>query len=392
MDYQYDLFISYASEDRPWAERLYEDIKTHAPKLTCFWDRESLKVGEGWQEQLETRLAGSRHFVVLWSSKAEKEGGWVGPEIEKFQVQAKTTPTDERTLFYVPLQGKRGSLENLEGLPDIREGKFYELGAEATEDQRTGRDRAWARIVSRIIGGIHDARAQGRPIPVGMLVANEQQFLQLNPAEAIQGVTLAAYLEQLGLDLATLRKRYKPSNRDWAPFEAGVSIEDLLEPIRNDVNAAIGSPIRWKWIDLTDAPAGKAGLQRVNAIKTAANSIAKVPSLLVIDPISLYHPTLREIYAGLAVCFQSEDVVVFCPSPRGPLKIDTVTEELAQTIGYPHLDHFFTPLPPTRYPLCGVNLCHGPQLKRLVSGSLGRKLWTSDQGDPYTPLPAGVRR
>jgi hypothetical protein len=42
----YDIFISYSSKDRPWAQKLYRDLHGGFPSLRIFWDRESITAGE----------------------------------------------------------------------------------------------------------------------------------------------------------------------------------------------------------------------------------------------------------------------------------------------------------------------------------------------------------
>ena len=65
---QYDVFISYASADRPWAERLYDSLVGRG--LNPFIDRQSLRDGIGWEAQLELGLRNSEHMVCLWSEAA----------------------------------------------------------------------------------------------------------------------------------------------------------------------------------------------------------------------------------------------------------------------------------------------------------------------------------
>ena len=395
MSYKYELFISYASEDRPWAERLYRGIKALDAKLICFWDRDSLERGKDWQKQLEESLADSRHLVVLWSNAAEKVGGWVNPEIDQFSVGpsiarfnlVKSDAPEERTVFYVPLQGDRADLKRLQGFADIKEGDFYKDGAQAT-DPGGKAEAAWNRIVTGLVGDVQAARQDGRPIPVGLLVATDEQFKEVSPTSRVKGKQLGDYLQDLGLGFATVQARYKPRARDWAPFDGGPNIEDLLEQIQVSVNTRFAEQqvpaIRWKWIDLTE-PIAFTGNKRADKARELAATLASGPSLLVIDPISLYNSDLEDVYDALGACFKTDNVAVFCPSPKGLPETDAITEDLVKLVGKEHFLKFFDPLPPIQaYPFCGLNLTHAAQLSRLVAGGVGARLLAARRTSTFT--------
>lgn len=59
-----NIFISYAHEDRPIAEKLAQTLA--AESWDVFWDRE-ISTGQNWPELLDDELAKARCVVVLWS-------------------------------------------------------------------------------------------------------------------------------------------------------------------------------------------------------------------------------------------------------------------------------------------------------------------------------------
>jgi hypothetical protein len=65
----FDLFISYSSHDRPWAARLYADLRERFPTLRIFWDRDPVAIppAEGWAQRLKDSARTSTHLAVLWS-------------------------------------------------------------------------------------------------------------------------------------------------------------------------------------------------------------------------------------------------------------------------------------------------------------------------------------
>jgi TIR domain len=69
MQFDYNVFISYSREDRPWAERLSQSLQ--AQGLKAFYDRESIRIGDQWEPALIKAIDASRHLVVLWSSYAQ---------------------------------------------------------------------------------------------------------------------------------------------------------------------------------------------------------------------------------------------------------------------------------------------------------------------------------
>ena len=72
--YEYDVFISYKSEDRPWADKLYSDLQSKG--LVPFIDHKRLEAGREWEPQLAVALGRSEHLVVLWSDEADRSS-WV---------------------------------------------------------------------------------------------------------------------------------------------------------------------------------------------------------------------------------------------------------------------------------------------------------------------------
>src|SRR5690349_16758559 len=128
-----DLFISYASHDRPWAERLFNDFKRRFPTINVFWDRDpnSIPVGEQFRPYFQRAAQNATYFAVFWS-EAAKTSNEVGPEIQAFLQNKQTNPTSAtgvtRRLIYIPLEGDYAGLSNeLQGFPDFR--AVYAAGA-----------------------------------------------------------------------------------------------------------------------------------------------------------------------------------------------------------------------------------------------------------------------
>lgn len=61
----YDVFLSYSNEDRPWATEFASALKDAGVKT--WFDAHELKPGERWQEKIEEALRDSRIFVLILS-------------------------------------------------------------------------------------------------------------------------------------------------------------------------------------------------------------------------------------------------------------------------------------------------------------------------------------
>src|SRR5688572_29216932 len=76
--FEYDVFLSYSSRDRPRAAAVVERLE--AAGLRVFWDRDILS-GALWRPKLTKSLQASQCVLVLWSSEA-KRSSWVQAEAE----------------------------------------------------------------------------------------------------------------------------------------------------------------------------------------------------------------------------------------------------------------------------------------------------------------------
>lgn len=74
-----DIFLSYASEDRPTAKALAEVLA--AKGFSVFWDRK-IPVGKSFEEVIEQAIDESRCVVVIWSNNAAASD-WVRNEAEE---------------------------------------------------------------------------------------------------------------------------------------------------------------------------------------------------------------------------------------------------------------------------------------------------------------------
>ena len=83
-----DIFISYAREDRAFAERIARALG--AMGLDVFWDTD-IPPGQTWADYIEGKLTQCRAVIVLWSQHSTKSQ-WVREEARMGREKAKLIP------------------------------------------------------------------------------------------------------------------------------------------------------------------------------------------------------------------------------------------------------------------------------------------------------------
>jgi hypothetical protein len=92
----HSCFLSYATEDERFARRLYRDLE--AAGVRAWFAPESLRVGEHWQERLDSGLARAEKLIVVLSAHA-LASPWVGYEVEAALRRDATAPSERSMLF-----------------------------------------------------------------------------------------------------------------------------------------------------------------------------------------------------------------------------------------------------------------------------------------------------
>ncbi|WP_342349925.1 toll/interleukin-1 receptor domain-containing protein [uncultured Nitrospira sp.] len=160
-----DVFISYASEDRPVAQQLAAGLDQ--AEVSVWWDRQ-IQVGSEWDKTIEDALASAKCVVVLWTGHA-KNSRWVRAEAREALNTEKVIPvmleanaiplafTGIQALCFLGWEGAVGSKEFDILLSVIRaklEGKAFELPeASSTKPSLLGKLVALLGIKA-MVGGI----------------------------------------------------------------------------------------------------------------------------------------------------------------------------------------------------------------------------------------------
>ncbi len=340
----FDLFVSYSSKDRPWAEKLWRDLREKYHLQQIFWDRDSIPAGEAWRKELQSALRNSKHLVVFWSEYANASLE-VGPEIEAFNAHRDLTPQlegSQRKGFYIPLQGNRGGgIADYQGFDDFR--PIYKPLAEdrgiAGVAAGKGQDD-WERMVKMIFNAVSRADQAQEIIAAVAATTVETVVDLLDKSHGKKGyetpITLDQLLGEFGLKWTDVRDRYGPSALDWRPSGKRTIVE-LLEKVRVDVNSKLDATdgFRWKFLDL-----------RTEQGREDAEKLHAEPSVVIFDPVSLYDPFCANALRRLKRYVLKRQSVILSLSPA--LKTDEdVYGRCLRDLSLPVFDDYFYPeIPP----------------------------------------------
>jgi hypothetical protein len=366
----YDLFISYSGFDRPWAKKLYDDLQANYPSIRTFWDQESIGAGVDWRKKLTASALTAKHLVVIWSEQA-KASGEVVLEIGEFNADVRRNPKielSERLSFAIGLDGMPGvSLELRQGFPGLA--PFYKpeqedrgIGAVDT----TSADSAWRRMIRMIANAVANADA-AEPIIAGIVCTNRSRFSVVEQLRTLaqhpNGLSLNEFLTQYQLTWEQVRARYGANALQWRPFGGTGTVVDLLEDLRMQANSKLNSRywFRWEYMDLAD----QTYFKRIKELNQR-------PSLVVVDPISLFDYYTANVFRELEAYLQEEHSVMVSLSPVGESGSDWFSAAI-RAQSNPLLDEYFEPPIPPRggFAKCVLNVQRISELERLVRGRIG---------------------
>ena len=351
-----DIFISYKSEDRPWAERLYAELI--GVGRSVFFDRENLIAGPDWQPQLETQLQNSNALVVLWSSLAAKSGTWSDQERFLFeQPEVKSSRQKKRPVIFVLLDDEPAALGAMQHVTDLKESRCYP-GKLAEVPAVT-----WTRVRDKVVDGALTQTGVHR-VKVLVLACPQVNWSK----EALGGSQwdkLNKMLATLHLE-ATFNDRYGANSYDWRPYGLD-TVRKCLEDMSTTLQAEENIRLRFDflgdefWADSTEA------------VNLKVRALAQDVALIVVDPLSLYDGTLLERFRGLRLCFESgtNAFAVLAPQSSDDSALNTVLTLYATEL----YRSFYVPPIPLRedVPSVGLHVRNSRELLRLLLLAVGRK-------------------
>jgi hypothetical protein len=363
-NFRYDVFISYTSADRTWAEKLFDSLT--AKGVNCFLDRERLDVGLPWESELALAVERSRHLVAVWSNKTQASL-WVRRELGKFEAIVDPTGAgalqSNRRLIFFLLEGQNEAYAGMQMITDVKESNAYS-GSSDSVDQGI-----WQKSVEQLRRAIVEDDGFLR-IPLAILSMRRSDLVRIRPDEPNEfGPSLNALLDDFGIGtIKDLEQYYGDSRADWRPFGSPHNIWHVLDVLKDEINRdPRGLKFRWEPID-------SEFWTSIDAARREKDKLLSSLSLIVIDPISLFDTLVYDRLVKLSQCFESENALIVVLTPFTTPQHIVNLRVLIQKRAMPFFDRFFEP--PIQieesYASCGVNIGDDRDFKRLLCFSLGQ--------------------
>jgi hypothetical protein len=380
------VFISYSSKDLSWAEKFYERLT--ADNFTCFWDKQSLRAGDDWEDHVLSDLQNSQHLLVLLS-KDGKASDWVRREYSHFDAlinSAKTTGEQHnRRIIFLLLDEDDRAFNRFQKIPDFKTAGVYPRSVDAVVNTQL-----WNNVINQIENAI---TVDPNTIPVSLAVLAMTQarfdYLYANNTDGF-ATNVSAALQSIGIDinnpaiLAAFKQRYGNRAADWKPFGGNEQIEQILERVKVRINQHInpeGKPFRWQHI-------GKPFYTGTTSqARDELKKMNKDLSVFVIDPISLYDDKIVIRLGLLDDYFENEKSAIMVLTPVVPSPYCELMG-LIRNAATSFFDHFFDSQVRRRYANCGVNVCDERDISRLLRATLGPHVYLSltHPTNPYTSV------
>ena len=371
-----DVFISYSSNDREWARRLDQAIRKRLPAATTFLDYESLRAGDDWESRIDSAIQDARHLVVLWSDFA-KERQWVQREVFSFMAYAKASNDPGRRLICVNLQGRNDATRRFQQI-ELRPLQ------RAYPDVTAVSDADWDLLAREIEDGL-DPDRQPLMVPLVVLSVTQGQ-LQTLGADRWDWLT-----SDYRIAADVLRGRYGATCEDWLPFAKSDRVAAILDDVRLQVNDAFAHfRVSWKMPAASffdDIDAAQAFID--DEFRTAQLSV------LVIDPVAIYHPDVFQRLMLFQESFSDSRTVIVTLPPFGaaPEMLQLRTALIKR--GKPYFTDYFRPSVPPRRRLaaqCGWNVVGADDVARHILAAAAHLSEEQPTARGTTFLKSGTRR
>jgi hypothetical protein len=293
-------FLSYRHTERDWALKLVESLSRRGID-DVFFDKQRLDAGHRWDDQLDKALGESQHLIVLWSEAAMDPKGFVDEERRQFEFRfyrpSLNDPAALRKMIYVVLNADAPpAARNIHTINDVRDAAgAYQAGAANVPSS------VWTSVVDQVARALTEG---DRAIPVGLIVlaSTAAGIDGLNfERRAGQVVSLNDALLPLGLTPVSFRERYGNRPEDWRPYGQDRPLLALMNELKDRVNARLAqfadpdlAQMRIRWELPSDAFWTSPATPEATPVEDEVRRWRNQPLVVVIDPLSLYDPDVRQ--------------------------------------------------------------------------------------------------
>jgi TIR domain-containing protein len=376
---EYDLFVSYASEDEAWAAALHERLDELG--INSFLDRTRLSPGANWSKELLGALNRSRHLIVLWSEHARRSD-WVNRELNRFEAAA--DPGGEglppgRRLVFLELDTEHAAYGQLQAITDLRRSGLY---------PDAGPQGAVWDAMTRSLADTLRADQKSLPIPLLLVTTTEQGIDTIDVKEQRgQRPQFCNVLHDLSIgDMQTLRSRYGRNRCDWHPFGSDSDVHTILANLSDEINQEIqevsgGTAGRFHWDYVEEE------FWTDNAVADrVARRLGRGPAVVVIDPLSFYDPEVFDRYANhLSDVLANGDAFLLVLAPYAPPPTSVALRDMVEVLAGRIFKQFFRPpaFSGTPYARCGFPVGDEVELWGWVASAVGPQLRPRSDRIPY---------
>ena len=379
--YEYDVFISYKSEDRPWADKLYSDLQSKG--LVPFIDHKRLEAGREWEPQLAVALGRSEHLVVLWSDEADR-ASWVRKEIGHFDTRIHAPifgqEAENSRMIFVLLEGAPKAYTSIQAIADLRDAGVYDSGVESASAN------LWTAVAGKIQEAIQ-SDDPSEPVLLDIIALTKDRFDEVDSDAPHPGgfKSLAELLSDLALknlkNLEDLKEHYGDTPQQWQPLGSEEYIKTMLDTLRDEINKTSKRTFRWE-------PVGDTFWGSSEDAERETKRLASNWSVVVIDPLSFYHSRIQTRFGNYYHNVLANPRAVFMALPPfGMLMPYAHYRSLMAETAKQVFDRFYDPpMPGKRYARCNVNIVDQRDIKQYLLTTVGSELLIQAQEPSHPAL------
>jgi hypothetical protein len=354
------VFISYSHDDLAWASKLAGALKLSG--FDCFFDQNSLRAGQLWETQILNELLACDHMVVLWSGKAQGSD-WVSRERARFDALRYRggQRLAGRLMVHILLDNPRTAYDSDQRIEGILKAGAYSAGAAAVKPD------IWQDVVERLSQALGETAF---PVTLAIVTVDTKDLKAVDfKFRPPGGRTLDELLGEMGINRSQLASFYGNSREEWHPFGGALSIREILEQVKAQINSTAGA-VRIRWVSM----AADLFSDNAEAIERASTMLVSGVSLIVLDPIALYSQEVRSLVESyLARCLDNPYAIMMVlppfPTPPQPKLHRDMVRQVFRSL----VDYFYEEPPgPVRleHAQCSVLTADDADIRRLMRTTL----------------------
>lgn len=359
-----DAFISYSRQDAAWAQKLEADLRRRG--FTVYLDTRRLQAGDDWEEALLEHLTDSKNLILVWTDRHARQSNWVSQEAYGFRVMMfkgqQKGSNERRQILQVCLDGRNPVFSRYQTIDDLNDGAQFDNGPDRVDAMK------WTAVLEKLATTM-GMDVQGPEIPLVILASTEEQMSAIAmDARPLGALPFGDLLRKLNLTPADIVRRYGDNRWEWRPFGSERDIFTLLSELRLDLLADGAPAFRWRPVN----DAFWEGLPNNPAVKEIARRLARQPSVIAIDALSLYDPVVLGRFTSLTDCLYNKLSCVMVLAPFTHARDSALRDAIGQ-IAQEMYNRFYGPEFDDNRVLranCGALISDEPDVRRLLTATL----------------------